>query len=361
MINLIKKYLPLPIKNILKKIYYKIKNFYFEKTKIKNWIENYKDTEKIILFQTPEYGNLGDQAIAIAGNKILKDKHKNKLILEITLDEYERNKKLIKKLINNKDIIYLIGGGNFGNLYLSMELQRREIISTFSENKIVIMPQSVSFTDDLAGQKEKEIMRNFYSQHKNLHIITRDEKSYETGKELFKNNNVYIMPDTVLYLEDYYLKGMKEKRENIIFTIRKDKEKLLSNKKIDEIIKILEKNNIKYSIDDTTINYSVNKETRDYEVEKILRKISKSKLNITDRFHGVIFSVITNTPVIVFKSLDHKIEYGVRWFKNLNWVHYVTEKDDLEEIIFKYINEDIEINKEKYEFKEILKERFFKI
>lgn len=361
MINLIKKYLPLPIKNILKKIFYKIKSFYFEKIKIKNWIENYKNTEKIILFQTPEYGNLGDQAIAIATKKILNYKFNNKLILEFTLEEYKRSHKLIKQLINTKDILYIQGGGNLGNLYMEAEKMRREIISNFSKNKIVIMPQSISFTNNLEGKIEKKIMSNFYSKHKNLHIITRDEKSYEIGKELFKNNNIYIMPDTVLYLEDYYLKDMKEKRENIIFTIRKDKEKLLSNEKINEIIKILEKNNIKYSIDDTTVNYSVNKETRDYEVEKILRKISKSKLNITDRFHGVIFSVITNTPVIVFKSLDHKIEYGVRWFKNLDWVHYVTEKDDLEEIILKYINEDIEINKEKYELKEILKEKFFKI
>ncbi len=168
------------------------------------------------------------------------------------------------------------------------------------------MPQSISFTNDSDGEKEKEIMSNFYSKHKNLHIVTSDNKSTE-------------------------------------------------------IINILEKNNIKYSIDDTTVNYGVVKETRDYEVEKILRKISGAKLNITDRFHGIIFSVITNTPVIVFKSLDHKIEYGVRWFKHLDWVHYVEEKDDIEKIILKYLNNDIEIKKENYILKETLKERFFNI
>lgn len=354
MLEIIKKIIPLKVKIILK-------SFYFEKTKIKNWIKNYKNLEKIILFQTPEYGNLGDQAIVIAARKILKDKYKDKLILEFTLNEYQRNASLIKKLINKKDIIYLIGGGNFGNLYLAMELQRREIISNLSENKIVIMPQSIFFTNDLEGNKEKEIMKKLYFKHKNLHIITRDKKSYEIGKEIFKDNFLYLMPDTVLYLEDFYLEKMKSKREDAIFTIRKDKEKVLSNDKINEIIKILENNKISYSIDDTTVNYSVGKETRDYEVERILRKISKSRLNITDRFHGVIFSVITNTPVIVFKSLDHKIEYGVRWFKHLDWVHYVTEKDDLEKIILKYMNNDFKIKKEKYEIKEILEKKFFKI
>lgn len=361
MLKIIKKRIPLKIKIILKQIIFKIKNLYFEKTKIKNWIKNYKNLEKIILFQTPEYGNLGDQAIVIAERKILKDKYRDKLILEFTLNEYKRNYKFIKEIINTKDILYIQGGGNIGNLYMEAEKMRREIISNFPENKIIIMPQSIFFTNDLEGNKERETMKNLYSKHKNLHIITRDEKSYEIGKEIFKDNFLYLMPDTVLYLEDFYLEKMKSKRENVIFTIRKDKEKVLSNDKINEIIKILENNKISYSIDDTTVNYSVDKETRDYEVEKILRKISKSKLNITDRFHGVIFSVITNTPVIVFKSLDHKIEYGVRWFKHLDWVHYVTEKDDLEKIILRYVSNDSEIKKEKYEIKEILKEKFFKV
>lgn len=346
---------------MLKQIKELIKIFYFEKLKLKKWEKIYKNTEKIILFQTPEHDNLGDQAIAIAGRKILKDKYSDKLILEFTLDEYKRNSKLINKLITNNDIICLHGGGNFGNLYRFVEIPRRKIISSFPENKIIVMPQSISFTNDSDGKKEKEIMSNFYSKHKNLHIITRDEKSYEIGKELFKKNNIYLMPDTVLYLENEYLDKMKQERKDVIFTIRKDKEKVLSDNKITEIMNILEKNNIKYSIDDTTVNYGVVKETRDYEVEKILRKISGAKLNITDRFHGVIFSVITNTPVIVFKSLDHKIEYGVRWFKHLDWVHYVEEKDDIEKIILKYLNNNIEIKKENYILKETLKERFFNI
>ena len=335
--------------------------FCFEKLKLKNWEEIYKDTEKIILFQTPEYGNLGDQAIAIAIKKILTDKYEDKLILEFTINEYRRNSSLIKRIINPKDVIHLIGGGNFGNLYKDIEIQRREIVSSFPENKIIVMPQSISFKNNSKLEEEKESMSNFYSRYNNFHIITRDEKSYEIGKSIFKNNNIYIMPDIVLYLENDYLDKMKQERENVIFTIRNDEEKLLSNNKISEIITILEKNNIKYLVEDTAVNYSVGKETRDYEVEKILRKISGAKLNITDRFHGLIFSVITNTPVIVFKSLDHKIEYGIKWFKHLDWVHYVEEKDDIEEIILKYLKNNIEIKKENYSLKEMLKEKFFSI
>lgn len=343
----------------LKTIIWNILNMiYPEKRKIKNLIKNYYDIQKIIYLQTPEHGNLGDQAIAIAGKKYLENKFKDKLILEFTLEEYERNGNLIKKLINNKDIIYLHGGGNLGNLYKEIEMQRRKIITSFPENKIVIMPQSISFTDDKEGKKEYLLTQQIYGQHRNLHIMARDEKSYEIGKKLFSNNLVYLTPDIVLFLEDLYINKIKEKREDVIFTLRKDKEKILSDKKIKDIIQILGKNKIKYNIDDTTVDYGVIKETRDFEVEKILTKIGKSKINITDRFHGVIFSVITNTPVIVFKSLDHKIAEGIKWFKNYENIYYLDENESIEkieEIILKHVTNEMKERKKECYLKTILK------
>ena len=56
-----------------------------------------------------------------------------------------------------------------------------------------------------------------------------------------------------------------------------------------------------------------------------------ARVVVTDRYHGVIFSVITHTPVIVFKSYDTKISAGIRWFQDLEWVHYA-EKMEFDEI-----------------------------
>lgn len=322
----------------------------------------YKNQEKIIFLSTPEHGNLGDHAITIAIKKIIEEKYPNKLILEFSFNEYNRNQKQIDKVVNPRDIIYLVGGGNFGNLYPWEEFQRRDILRNFSNNKIIIMPQSLSYTDDLQGKNELKITKEIAKNHKNLTIIARDEKSYAFAKENFSFNNVVMGPDSVLYLEDYYLEKMKQERKNVIFTIRKDKEKVLSDTKIKEIQEILERSNIQYDISDTTVPYGVDRKTRDYEVENILRKISGAKLNITDRFHGVIFSIITNTPVIVFKSLDHKIAEGIKWFKHLDYVHYITEDDDVEQIIEKYLLKgEIIVKKEKYEIKEKIKNVFFEI
>ncbi|MGL5150609.1 MAG: polysaccharide pyruvyl transferase family protein [Clostridium sp.] len=332
------------IKNKLK---YELENFNFFLMKC-----CYRKKTKIIFLSTPEHGNLGDHAITIAINKILKDKYPKNRILEFSFNKYNERKNDIKSIVNSNDMIYLVGGGNFGNLYPWEENQRRDIIKRFPNNKIVIMPQSLSFSDDEDGRKELSISKKIASEHKNLTIIARDEKSYSFAKKEFNNNNILKAPDSVLYLEDYYLDKMTQERKNVVFTIRRDKEKILSDKKIKEIQNILDKNKINYEITDTTVNYGVNKKTRDYEVEKILKKISGSKLNITDRFHGVIFSVITNTPVIVFKSLDHKIKEGIKWFKHLDYVHYMTEDDDVEVIIKKYMQVKENIKKDKFLLKE---------
>jgi len=343
------------INKIKNKLKYELENFKFSFLRYL-----YKNKSKIIFLSTPEHGNLGDHAITIAINKILADKYPDKKILEFSFNKYNERKIDIQKVINNRDIIYLVGGGNFGNLYPWEENQRRDIIKGFPNNKIVIMPQSLSFSKDEEGERELKISKSTAANHKNLTIIARDEKSYAFAKKEYNKNNILMAPDSVLYLEDYYLEKMKQDRKNVIFTIRKDKEKVLSNQKIKEIQNILTKHNIKFTIDDTTVNYRVDKKTRDLEVENILRKISGARLNITDRFHGVIFSVITNTPVIVFKSLDHKIEEGIKWFKHLDYVHYVTEEDSIEEIILKCYTSD-KIEKKDFKLKNKMREILKKI
>ena len=84
----------------------------------------------------------------------------------------------------------------------------------------------------------------------------------------------------------------------------------------------------------------VEKVERKEELENILALIATSKLVITDRYHGLIFSVITGTPCLVFKSLDHKISEGVKWFAHLDWVHYVDENSDISPFIDKYLNQE---------------------
>lgn len=73
-------------------------------------LKKIKDEEKIIYMLTPRYGNLGDQMISVAIEKILKDIFTNKKIFEIEEEVYLKRRDEIKKYINKKDVIILTGG-----------------------------------------------------------------------------------------------------------------------------------------------------------------------------------------------------------------------------------------------------------
>ena len=57
--------------------------------------------------------------------------------------------------------------------------------------------------------------------------------------------------------------------------------------------------------------------------------MSQYKCVVTDRYHGTIFSLCANTPVIIIKSNDHKVVTGANWFKGVYDKHvYVTKNLD---------------------------------
>lgn len=308
----------------------------------------YKDKPKIFYLKSVDYENTGDNAIVYANIKLLKEIFPNKIILEYTLNDILRANNLIQKMITDKDIIFMPGGGNLGNLYLIEEIARREIIKCYNKNQIIILPQTIYFTEDENGKKELEISKNIYNSHENLTIMTRDEKSYRFAKEHF-NSNIVLCPDSVFYLYNK-IKLKSTNRNGVIFILRDDKEKILDNDLVNSIKQYLNSIDKNYFFYDEYIEKSkrINKlERKDYIFER-LNKISEYELCITDRLHGLIFSYITNTPCIAFNNLDHKVEGTAKWLENVEWIYMIKEKDDIDSIklvIYKYISKDFNLNK----------------
>ena len=48
-----------------------------------------------------------------------------------------------------------------------------------------------------------------------------------------------------------------------------------------------------------------------------INSFRKYEVVITDRYHGTIFALIANVPVIVLSSKDHKVSTGLDWFKGV--------------------------------------------
>lgn len=326
--------------------------FYFKITKS-------KEKRKILLMLTPEFGNIGDHAINYAQQSFIKENYKEFAMIEITFNESKKFFGLIKKRIKTNDIILLNGGGNIGDLYTNIEMERRKIIITFKKNRIISMPQSINYSETENGKNELKKTINAFSQNKNLIIIARDDKSYDFAKNNFKKNKVYLLPDIVLYWAGNK-QIIRNRTKEVLVLLRNDKEASLKDNIKNNIFNSLEKNNFKYRISDTHTGKNLKGNKRKLELENKLKEIRESKFIVTDRFHGVIFSVITKTPCIAFKSKDHKIEEGVKWFKRLNYIFYLGEDTDRIEEALEKISTLNEQNIEIIDFKEMILDLFNK-
>ena len=287
-------------------------------------VQKYKNTKKIIHILTPSHENMGDQAIAYATNELLKNEFSEYKTIEIYRNDIYLYAKAIKRIMNKDDIIFTIGGGNMGNLWIKEERDRRFVIRFFKNNKIISMPQTISFTPDDDGKKELEKTKRIYNKHKNLVLIARENKSFNIMKKEFINANIILNPDTVLYLFDKY--NANDNRKGIMLCLRNDKESVLTADK-NLLINSLNNNYNDVFNHDTVIGRNVLKEDREKELEKMLYKFKNSRLVITDRLHGMVFAAITKTPCIVTKSLDHKVTGTYEWIKKLNYIKLV---DNLE-------------------------------
>lgn len=301
----------------------------------KNNIELLKDTneeKRIILFCTPEHGNLGDHAIAIAQHKFLKENYPEIKVIEITSNFYLKKKEKIKKLIKNEDILIISGGGFLGSLWLNEEDIVRDIIKNFTENKIIIFPQTIFFEKNDFGKNELEKSKEIYRKHENLYITVRDKNSvYEAWKLIDKQENILYVPDIVLYLENIKFQQEIKKDTDILICLRKDKEKVIDNKIGNIILELKNRYSLKYT--DTVINSFILPDKRKEYVEEKILEFVNSKIVITDRLHGMIFAFLTKTPCIALNNSSGKVLGVYEWIKECGYIKVINDIEEIPKLI----------------------------
>ena len=52
-------------------------------------------------------------------------------------------------------------------------------------------------------------------------------------------------------------------------------------------------------------------------VSDMVNRFGEYRLIVTDKYHGLIFSLISNTPVVVLRTKDHKVISGYEWFSRI--------------------------------------------
>ncbi len=275
-----------------------------------------KTKPKIFYFGIVEHSNMGDIAQYYCIERWISENFSNVPVYEFAATTVVNEKygflDKLQKLLGSDDIIIFQSGYTTQDLGGVHDLMHRMVIERFPDARIIMMPQTVFFR----SEERRELTAITYNLATNMLFLARDRVSFEAAKEMFPDVSVRQFPDIVTTLIGTY--SFSSPRSGILLCCRDDGEKLYTDNEISELksrLSALQKT----ELTDTTINVPFSEIKKDigHFLELEIERYSKYRLIITDRYHGTIFSLIANTPVVVLKTNDHKVTTGVQWFENV--------------------------------------------
>lgn len=290
---------------------------------------------KILYLITPatHLRNVGDHAQAVAIKEWFADNFPGYRVMEFDKDEVGFYLPVIKMLAGDADLIFLHSGGNLGDRGMWSENARRAAIKAFPRNKIVSLPQTIFFSNTEEGRGQLAVTREIYNGHGDLTVMARDNRSFELAKEYFPKCRIMCVPDFVLYLAAVTAGNSGSPRKNVLLCLRDDPESRLTEWDRKDIYKCVSGFGRECDLYDTTLTKNITRDGRRNEMEKALQLFSGHELVVTDRFHGVIFSVMTGTPCVVLGTVDHKLAESVKWFEELDYVFYAGDTSRIREAV----------------------------
>lgn len=306
------------------------------------------------LIPPPTLPNLGDHAQVIAIRRWIGKHFPDRPVLEVDKNEVLYCNSELKSVVNPDDLFLLHSGGNLGDRGLWSERGRRQIIESFPENQIVSLPQTIYFSDTPEGQRQQSISQAIYSRHRKLTVIGRDEESGRLAAELFPTATTFAMPDFVLSLDPAQFVSPEvneEAAENkILLCLRNDNE---SNLTADDRQRLIAAISAPHELYDTTLENPIATNRQEELLAQTLTYFSSFAAVVTDRYHGLIFSVLCKRPTVVLPTVDHKLTSAFDWFKGIQGLRFAKNVGEvpalLEEVRSTELVQTIDWNREYFD------------
>ncbi|MCU0533100.1 MAG: polysaccharide pyruvyl transferase family protein [Hydrococcus sp. Prado102] len=170
------------------------------------------------LLDYPNHSNLGDHLIWLGELFYVNHVLKAKIGYASHLKNFSGE--MMEKQVGKSPIL-LHGGGNLGDLWTYYQKFREQIISTYLDRPIFILPQTLYF----AEERNLENTAKIFNAHPNLTIFVRDNYSYKIANEAFDNCKVIKAPDMAFQMVDMpNLSFNLNHKDSILYLKRKDKE-----------------------------------------------------------------------------------------------------------------------------------------
>lgn len=241
------------------------------------------------------------------------------------------------KKLDEVDVILFQGGGNFGDLYAIHQNFREQLVSKFSDKKIICLPQSIHFESSTALEKSASL----FKMHNDFHFFVRDDISFDLANKF--TDNVEMMPDMA-----HSLHPLVDPCEvgpsnlippKILNLVRVDKESTSSSKGVNKIgfdwvdiitpqdlfiqslyykmlkVPFLKKraHDLWYALSDELVFRSKN-------------YFSSHTLVYTDRLHGLILSTLLGKQIYLKdNSYGKNTNYYKAWLKDYPYLEILNE------------------------------------
>jgi pyruvyl transferase EpsI len=278
----------------------------------------------------PRLSNIGDHAQVVAIEAWLARQLSGWPVLEVDKDISTYGLRALRRLVSPEDRIILHSGGNLGDRGRWSENARRGIIEAFGAHPIVSLPQTIHFSDTEAGRAERARSAQIYRRHPRLAVLGRDPRSAELAAELSPRAVSFACPDFVLSLPPRPGAPVRPAAPEVLACLRLDNESTLSE---DERVSLSSSLGARVQRFDTTLAEPIAVEARRKMLDETLERFRAVDAVVTDRYHGLIFAVLTRRPTVVLPTVDHKLTSAAHWFASLRYVRFASTPDEVPELL----------------------------
>lgn len=299
-----------------------------------------KEDSLIFYFGIPEHNNLGDMAQTYCTRKWIGENYPNYKVVEVrTRTSFDKKfLSFMKRVLSDNDIL-LFQSGYCSRHKNSDHIMHLNIMKRFPKQRAVILPQTVN----IISKKDVANTKRIFSQCNRLLFIARDKISYDNASAFVPRNQLELYPDIVTSIIGRF--NSSSKRSGVLLCIRNDSEKYYSDEDISALVDRMYSKIKRIDITDTNSDMDVSSTYENLEnvIYDKVKSFGTYEVVITDRYHGTIFSLISNTPVIVIKTNDHKVTSGVDWFSGIyesDSVQLASSLENAEQDVYKIMNEN---------------------
>jgi len=220
----------------------------------------------------------------------------------------------------DSDTIYFHGGGNFGDLYSPVHLDKIRKLHTFKANKVIFLPQSVLFRRQQTIIQTREAFASYKGE---LSLFVREN----TSKMIVDNSlgiEAQLLPDSAILLQPKlkeWVNGIDGKGG--LYVRREDAES---------------KQKFNLGLPTSDVMWAGVPLRPELSVKLVGSLIGARKLIITDRLHAALLAILIGRHAILLPNSYHKNEaFYKTWF--LPGLSFASTREEIGVLISKGLSD----------------------